>query len=374
MMVAAVVALLSVIGCLQCIAGWIAVARFAGRPSATPAEYPPVTILKPLYGAEPLLEEALASCCRQAYPTFQIVFGVRDEADPALVVARRLQARFSDCDITIVVDPALYGTNRKVSNLINMLPSARHDLLVISDSDLHLPADYIAQLVAELEKPRTGLVTAAYVGLPPADLGWCAELGATHITHGFLPGVLLSRALGREDCLGSTTMLSRDTLSRIGGLGALVDVLAEDNIMGQRVRDLGLTIGLADTLVAATVPEPSLPALWHHEVRWTRTIRATAPWELAGSTLQYPRALWSVALFGGGWAVRAICMIGIDRAVRRKTERRLSMTAAWLPPIRDILSVVEIGASYGIGRVWWRGHEMSANGLVVNPIVPQLEV
>ena len=269
---AEIAAFLSVLGCVACLAGWIAVARFAARRPSAPSQYPPVTMLRPLYGEEPLLEEALASCFGQNYPTFQIVFGLRDESDPALAVVQRLQARFPTCDVTIVIVPTLHGQNRKVSNLINMLPYARYDALVISDSDLHLPPEYLEWLVAELEKPGTGLVTSAYCGLPPAELGWQAKLGAMHITHNFLPGVLLSRVMKRQDCLGSTTMLHRNTLDRIGGLGALVHLLAEDNVMGQRVRDLGLSVRLADTVVAATVPESSLRALWDHEVRWMRTI------------------------------------------------------------------------------------------------------
>jgi ceramide glucosyltransferase len=380
-----VVAFLAVLGGFQCLAGWIAVARFAARPSSVPMEYPPVTMLKPLCGEEPLLEDALASCFGQIYPTFQIVFGLHDETDPALAVVRRLQARFPDCDIAIVIDPTLHGPNRKVSNLINMLPYARYDALVISDSDLHLPPKYLERLVVELEESGSGLVTSAYVGLPPAELGWQAKLGATQITHNFLPGVLLSRVLGRQDCLGSTTMLYRDTLAQTGGLDALVHLLAEDNVLGQRVRDLGLSIRLADTVVAATVPESSLRALWHHEIRWMRTIRTSAPLALAASSLQYPLfwaamacalsggAPWSIALYGGSWAVRTTSVIGIDGALCRKVGRPAPTAAAWLLPLRDILSVVEIGASYWIEDVTWRGHSMNANGIAANPIAPQMD-
>lgn len=383
-MVANIVAFVSVLGGLQCLVGWIAVAWFAARRSARPVHRPPVTMLKPLYGAEPLLEEALASCFAQDYPAFQIVFGLHGATDPALAVVRRLQARFPECDATVVVDPSLHGPNRKVSNLINMLPSARYDALVISDSDLHVPPDYLGRLVAELEKPGTGLVTAAYAGLPPPRLGWRAQLGATQITHNFLPGVLLSRALGRQDCLGSTTMLHRDTLARTGGLHSLAHLLAEDNALGQRVRDLGLSVGLADTVVAATVPEPSLRAMWHHEIRWMRTIGVSAPFALAASTLQYPLfwaalacalsggAPWSLALYAGCWAVRALSVMGIDRALRRKMGRLAPMAALWLLPVRDILSVVEIAASYSVEDVTWRGHRMNVRGVAAHPIAPQL--
>jgi len=372
----------ALIGILSCLAGWIAVLRFAASPSLPPTKYPSVTILKPLCGEEPQLEEALASCCSQTYPTFQIVFGLHHRTDPALAVVQRLQARFPDCDIAVVVDPALHGSNRKVSNLINMLPSARHDVLLISDSDLHVPSNYLERLVVELEKSGTGLVTSVSFGLPPAELGWPAKLGATQITYNYLPGILLSRVLGRQDCLGSTAMLRREVLERTGGLFPLAQLLAEDNVMGQRVRELGLSVRLADTVVAATVPEPSFSALWRHEVRWTRTIRASAPIALAASILQYPLfwaamacalsagAPWSIALLCGTWFVRAIAMKGIDAALRGKIEHLAPASNVWLMPVRDILSVIEIGASYWIENVVWRGHKMNANGIVSEPLAP----
>ena len=313
-------AFLACLGLLQCLAGVWAARRFAGArgQGVLPADPPPVTILKPLCGDEPLLEEALTSCFAQDYPAFQIGFGIQNPNDPALEVLERVRRRFPDRDIAVVVDPTPHGPNRKVANLINMLPSAKHDVVVISDSDLHLPRNYLERLVVTLERPGTGLVTSLYIGVPPADRGWAAKMGSTQINHCFLPGVLLSRALGREDCLGSTAILTKETLERTGGFQALVQLLAEDNVMGQRVKALGLRVGLADTIPTATVPEPNLRALWEHEIRWTSTIRALAPVSLCGSTLQYPLfwallavlagmgAAWSLVLFVAAWICRWI--------------------------------------------------------------------
>lgn len=377
------VALFSILGMVQCVAGWLAVRRFAVPPSSKPSAYPPITILKPLYGTEPLLEEALTSCFTQNYPDFQIVFGLHHSTDPALAVVERLKLKFPKTEVAIVIDPTLHGPNRKVSNLINMLAAARHDLLVISDSDLHVQPDYLERLVVASEVPDAGLVTAAYVGLPPDELGLKALLGATQISHNFLPGVLLSRALGRQDCLGSTALIDRDTLERTGGLHGLVHLLAEDNVLGQRVLELGMSVGLADTVVAATVPEPTVLALWNHELRWARTIRASAPVGLAASTLQYPMfwatvawALsggerWSLGLFAGSWLVRAVAVAGIDLALRRKTGVRTRLSTLLLLPLRDMLSILEILASYCIDDVIWRGHKIDATGVAALPLAPQ---
>jgi len=383
-LIADLMAILACLGLLQCLAGVSVVRRFAkarGRGVLSPRP-PAVTILKPLCGDEPLLEEALVSCFRQDYPEFQIVFGIQNPKDPALAVVRRLCERFPERDVAVVVDPTPHGPNRKVANLINMLPSARHEVLVISDSDLHLPADYLERLVVHLEKPGAGLVTSLYIGSPPTANGWAARMGSTQISHCFLPGVLLSRELGREDCLGSTAMLTRDTLERTGGFRALVQLLAEDNVLGQRVKGLGLSVELADTIPTATVPEPNLRALWEHEIRWTSTIRALAPVSLCGSTLQYPLfwsllavlfsggAPWSLVLFVAGWTLRWVATALIDSALKPMVGRPALLTPFWMLPIRDLLSMAEIATSFGVDEVVWRGHKLGTNSDARPTVVP----
>lgn len=367
-------ALVAGLGLLQCFAGWAAVIRFAAAPAPAPRQLPPVTILKPLCGDEPFLADALASCCRQDYPVFQIVFGVQDAADPALAAVRDVQAKFPERDIAVIVDPTVHGRNRKVANLINMLPSARHDVLVFSDSDLRLAPDYLTRLVAALEKPNTGLVSTLFVGRP-APGRWPPRLGAAQINYSFLPGALLARALGRQDCLGSTMALRRRTLERIGGLPALVQHVADDNVLGQRVAALGLAVDIADTVPAATVPEATLTALWHHEMRWARTIRALVPVSFGLSAIQYP-ICWAllacilsrgdlpyVVLLGLAWGVRTAAAWGIDHALKPKLAPLGLAPAApvWLLPFRDILSIVEMIASYSSDRVVWRGMVMEAD-------------
>ena len=164
------------------------------------------------------------------YPRFQIVFGLQDATDPALHVLRRLCARFPAVDIKVVIDPTQHGINRKVSNLINMYPHAAHDLIVIADSDIHAPSGYLADLAAELARPGVGLVTTLYTGLQATGTV-AARLGAAQINHSFLPGALLARSLGRQDCLGATMALRRQTLEAVGGLHALVHHLADDAVL-----------------------------------------------------------------------------------------------------------------------------------------------
>jgi ceramide glucosyltransferase len=338
-------------------------------------------VLKPLYGAEPLLEDALATLCVQDHPAYQIVFGVQSDADPAVAVVRRLQARFPDRDIALVIDPRRHGANGKVGNLINMLPAARHAIIAIADSDLHVRPDYLTRLLAALAEPGTGLVTTLYAGLPATDR-LAARLGATQITHGFLPGALLSRALGRQDCLGATMVLHRDTLARIGGLPALADHLADDNALGRLVRGLGLAVRLADTVPATTVPETTLRALWRHELRWARTIRALAPAPFAASVLQYPLvwaalavpasggAVWALLLFLAAWRVRAKLARWIDRSLAPLLPGVAFAAPVWLLPLRELMSVTVLAGGFTGSRVEWRGHALDADGPVAVPPRP----
>jgi ceramide glucosyltransferase len=369
--VAILAALLSVIGIAQAIAGWIATIRFVERSPVLPSERPPVTVLKPLHGDEPLLEQALATLCCQDYPEYQIVFGVRDCTDSAIAVVGRLRAAFPMRDIALTVDPTEHGANRKISNLINMVPAAKHDVLAIADSDLHVRPDYLSDLVGTLAIPGTGLATTLYVGLP-ASRRIPALLGASQITHSFLPGALLARAMGRQDCLGATMCLRRTTLMQIGGLNALVDHLADDNVLGQRVRGLGLAVRLAGTVVETTVPEATFTALFRHELRWSRTIQALVPGAFALSVLQYPifwalaaviasiGAWWTIGLFLLAWVGRAIAVTGIDRALAPKLETLAFPAPVRLLPLRELLSVATMLASYTGKTVDWRGHTMHA--------------
>jgi ceramide glucosyltransferase len=392
-MVAWIAAGLSCVGLIQALAGAVLVWRFTSRaPHRDAGEMPAITVLKPLHGDEPLLEAALSSICRQDYPVWQVVFGVQNPDDTALPVVRQLQARFPDCDLAVVVDPTEHGPNRKVANLINMFPAAKHDVLVIADSDLHVAPDYLRRLAAALREPGTGLVTTLYSGLPlppapsrqgtgspknaPPPLaggGWgggvVGGLGACQINQYFLPGALLARALGRQDCLGATMVLRRDTLELIGGFPALVGHLADDNVLGRLVQMLGLRVALADTIPATTVGEATLPALWRHELRWARTIRALVPAQFAASVLQYPlvwaalavllaaAAPWSLAWFVAAWALRSLAAIGTDRVLGLANR-----SPVWLLPLRELMSVAVMVASYAGRQVDWRGHTLQAEG------------
>lgn len=366
-----VFAVLAVLGLAQALFAVVLARRFAVRAAPAPGRLPPVSILKPLHGDEPMLEAALASLCVQDFPTYQIVCGVQDPADPVLAVLDQLRARFPAVAIDVVVDPTPHGANRKVANLINMLPMARHDVLVIADSDVHVGPRYLRDLCASMSQPGVGLATSLYVGLA-ATRGLPAWLGAGWINHIFLPGALLARALGRQDCLGATMALQRETLVRIGGLDALSAHLADDNVLGQLVRRLGLRVDLAPCVVATTVAETSLSALWRHELRWARTIRALEPVGFAASILQF-KLVWaglvvaaapglpSLIFFAVLWAAGALAARGVERSLAPHLKGLAFAAPVWLLPLREALSVAVLIASYAGNQVEWRGHQLSAS-------------
>jgi len=350
-------------GCVQAAVGATLLRRFETPPSGKvrDAALPPVTVLKPLHGDEPLLEEALSSFCTQDYPEVQIVFGVQSRTDSAIALVERLQARFPELDLVLVVDGTPHGANRKIANLINMLPASRHDVLVISDSDIHAEPNYLRQVVAALETPGTGLVTTLYGGRP-ASLTLSRRLAAGQINHNFLPGVLMSRLLGRQDCLGATMALRRETLDAIGGLPALSPHVADDSALGRLVRAHGQGIAVARTMTITTIAEGSLRDLFAHELRWGRTVRTVEPVGYALSAIQLPLFWASAALllqpgralpwlaFLLAWLVRALAANIIDRRIGQR-----GTMPALLLPLRDWLSAFVMLGSFSGRRVAWRG-------------------
>jgi ceramide glucosyltransferase len=343
----------------------LAVRRWRDRPFTRAGRQPPITILKPLCGAEPLLYENLRSFCDQDYPVFQVIFGVRDGNDPAGQVARRLIEEFPHRDLRLIIDERIIGTNHKVSNLINMMPAAHHDRLVIADSDIRVGRGYLDALAGPLDDPAVGLVTCLYRARPVGPL-W-SRLGAQFVNEGFLPSVLVADMLGSTDFgFGATLAVRRAVLERIGGLPALADYLADDYLLGALTRQLGLRTVLSPYLVETVVHEPGFAALFAHELRWSRTIRLVRPWGHAGSlfTHSFPVSLIGAALIHSlPWSA-ALPLLALFLRLVLYSSVRSSLhlsdpVTAWLVPFRDLLSFIIWSTSFLRRRVRWRQRELS---------------
>jgi ceramide glucosyltransferase len=336
----------------------LAAMRFARRRGATSLKRPPVSVLKPLHGAEPGLYENLRSFAEQDYPAYQIVLGVRDRTDGALPIARKLIRDLPGRDIRLVIDPGVKGSNLKVANLENMLPVAAHDVILIADSDMRVTRDYLAAVTAPLADPATGIVTCAYKGMPTGGL-W-SKLAALHINFGFLPGALAGDALDvGGGCFGATIALRREVLERIGGLARLRNELADDHRMGSAVRRLGLQAVMSSYIVENRVSEPSLASLWRHELRWARTSRAMAPAGFAGSIITHTVMLTVLVAVASGSAAAWACVV-LSLLMRwlsaMAIARRLGLPSGgmWLLPMRDALSFAVFLASFCGRNVSWR--------------------
>jgi ceramide glucosyltransferase len=348
-------------GAIYLLAVWFAVRRFArAQPAAGPGRGPPVTILKPLHGEDPELYENLRSFYAQAYPVVQIVFGVRDEGDPAVAVVRRLIADLPGADLALVVDPRVHGTNLKISNLINMMAVARHPILVVADSDMRVTSRYLDALVGELATPGVGLVTCLYTGRPAPNL--CSRLGALFINHGFLPSVLVGDLVRPwPGCFGATMALHRETLRAVGGFARFRDLLADDYRLGAAVVEAGFRVALSRYLVEDVLVEPDAAALLRHELRWARTIRSIAPLDYAASVITYPLAFGLLSALLSGLSVPGLAVLLAILAWRLIVVRMIDKAFAlprqplWLVPVRDVLSFFLLIASFCGKTVAWRG-------------------
>ena len=358
--------LVAVAGCGFLLTATIVVARAAGSP-ARPRSVaaPAVTVLKPLHGDEPGLRDNLGSFCSQDYPgPIQVVFGVQDPDDGAIAVVGHLRKAQTTRDLDLVIETKVHGLNRKVSNLVNMAPRIRHDVIVLADSDMRVDAGYLCRVIAALEQPGVGAVSCLYYGV--ALTGVWARLAALLINAQFLPSVVVALAFGlAHPCFGSTLALRRGALTAIGGFEPFVDCLADDYAMGAALRAQGCNVAIPRFAVAHVCTQTSLRELWRHQLRWARTIRSIDPIGYAGTLVSHPVpwALIAVLLGAGSTALLpavavAIAAIACRMVVLRQVERayRLPPQPHWLVPACDLLSFAVFAISFLNWEVSWRGH------------------
>ena len=370
---------LAATGCVYALIAAAAMRRFTGEDASEATAFPSITILKPLHGAELGLHDKLASFCDQDYPgPVQILFGVQDANDPAVAVVDRLIAERPGADLRLLVSTRPAGPNPKVATLIGLQGRIRHDIVVLSDSDVSVERNYLARTVATLAQPGVGLVTCLYRGTPvPSLWAWLASMA---IDYDFLPNVLVGLALGlARPCFGSTIAMRRETLERIGGFDAFLEYLADDNAIGEAVRGIGMRVAIPRWIVEHACPERSFMELWSHELRWARTLRAVSPAGYAGMVITHPlpfallgASLNGLGALGGGSIVAAIaCRLVLQLQVDHTLH--VSTSRWWLGPARDLLAFVVYVASFFVDVVSWRGqrYRVRADGTLVSVVEPK---
>ncbi len=294
---------------------------------------PPISILKPIHGRDERLYQALVSHAEQDYPEFELLFGVRDPDDPALVDIRRLATEYPHLPIRIVTDLPK-ASNGKVGTLIGLVAVARYPTLLVNDSDILVESDYLRRVAAPLENPAVGLVTCLYRA---RGQSFPARFEALGIATEFIPGVLVARLIGvAEFALGSTMAFHKSHLQQVGGFESIANYLADDYQLGKRIHELGLHIAFADSIVETNLGSGTWRDIWKHQIRWSRTIRVSRTGGYIGALVTHA-TFWSlIALLAGQWQM-ALLTMAIRIAAAIATGKLLKTKIAWwLIPIRDL--------------------------------------
>ena len=325
---------------------------------------PPITVLKPICGMETNLAENLRSFCRQDYDQFQVIFGVHGEDDKAIPTIRALIEEFPERDLSLVIDDTIIGSNYKVSNLANMFGSARHDIIVVADSDMRVCRDYLKAVVAPFKDPQVGAATCVYSGRAAGKLP--SKLGALFINDWFLPSALIPAVFGRLTyCFGATMAIRRSNLEQFGSFNALANILADDFMFGRLVHQQGHRVALIPYIVENVIEDPSLKSLFLHELRWARTIRSVEPLGYAASAITEILPLAAIAavclyvatgsfIYAGGiFAAAAVLRLALHYTISSLVSGRGS-AAPLLVPLRDVMSPIIRLSSYFGRKVTWR--------------------
>jgi ceramide glucosyltransferase len=345
---------------------WGAVGFLRGRKAADKSVRPTqaVSILKPLRGTDPEMYESFRSHCLQDYPEYEIIFGVSDASDPAIPLVEKLKTEFPQRAIRLMVCHENLGANTKVSNLAQMVREARHEYLIVNDSDIRVEPYYLRQVLAPLADPGVGLVTCLYRGIANSSLG--SRLESLGISTDFCAGVLVAQTVenGIRFGLGSTLAFRRRDLQAIGGFEAIANYLADDYQLGSRITALGLKVKLSDVVVETFLPRYTLRSFVAHQLRWARTIRDSRFWGYLGLGLTFglPWALLALVLAkGAGWswgllgltaAMRVAVAVVVGSFVLR--DRQVMRLLACIP-VRDVFALLVWMSSFAGHTVAWRG-------------------
>ncbi len=338
------------------------------RPAADPpVTHLPVSILKPVHGRDPRFYDAIRSHAVQEYPEFEILFGVSDPADPAIVEINRLRRAFPECPISLHV-VATDAPNAKAGVLAELARQARYPVLLVNDSDIHVEPNYLQEVTAPLADSSVGLVTCLYRAA--AD-SFAARAEALGIATEFAPSVLVARLLGvAEFALGSTMVFRSAVLREAGGFQAIQQYLADDYQLGHRIHQCGYRIVFAPSVVETHLGSESWPQVWRHQVRWSRTIRVSRPQGYYGYVVTHA-SLWAlVALAAGQWwaaaialSVRLIAGLWIGAGILKYRRAAIYFP---LIPLRDLFGfAIWVAGLFG-RTVEWRGQKLllSPDGII----------
>jgi ceramide glucosyltransferase len=343
------------------------VLRLHLRPTRSePPSLPPISILKPLCGVDDDLAANLASFATIDYPSYEVLLGVRDTADPAWSVAQGAALRWPGRFRT-VLQRGEPGLNPKVNQLIGLAAAARHEVLLVSDSNVRAPAGYLHDVARHLADPSVGLVTHPVGGVGEASLG--STLENLQAASAVGPAtVAVKRLAGRDIVVGKSMALRRKDLKALGGFESVRNVLAEDYVLGVKVtRTLGKRVAIGSVAVPAVSERRSVEGFLSRYGRWCVMQRKIAGTPLyAAQALLYPLpfALAGLAFAPGPEALAAAVLVWLARAaLDGATARALrghgfGARVIWLSPLKDLLFLVAFTRAFGVNTVQWRGNRL----------------
>ncbi len=340
--------------------------RFFGSGiSNVPGFAPPVSILKPIRGLDRETYENYLSFCRQDYLEFEILFCVTDEQDPAVPIIEQVIRDFPERSIRLLIRSEPLGASDKVNKLCRMAREARHDVLIVSDSDVRVEPDFLRKIVAPFQDPKVGGVSCLYRGI--TDGSFAADIEAIGNSTDFVPGVLVAWLLGDVNfMLGAVMATTKKHLAEIGGFESLVDHFCDDYELGNRIAAQGHLVEISRHPVSIVYPHQTVAEAFRHQLRWNLSIRFSRPWGHFGLIFSQglPWALLGAAIVGsrsGAMAyLAAYLILRIAMAVSVGGEEmgdRLVIRKTWLLPIRDAFAFVVWLASFFPQRIHWRGRE-----------------
>lgn len=331
-----------------------------------PAVLPPLSILKPLKGVDAGLEENLRSLFRQNYPEFELILGTEDASDPALALARKVASEFPGVRSMVRSSPAGIGFNPKVNNLAQLLPHARHELILISDSNVRADPAYLADLVAHREVSGAGLVWSLFRGTGWQGLGGALE--ALQINGHVMGGLSgLVRLLGMPCAVGKSMLLDRGDLDRIGGLPYLGQFLAEDQVCAEDFVAAGRPVVVSGRLIDNVLGRRSLREAVGRHLRWARLRRHMNLPGYLGEGLLNPVFVALVAALGvrsaDAWGLAAGALAAVT-ILDRSSERRIGIRRPlWKYPVLELILGVSRGLLWFVplfsNAVCWRGRRLS---------------
>jgi ceramide glucosyltransferase len=341
------------------------------------ATFPPVSLLKPLHGAEVRLKENLESFFQQSYPDYEILFAVDTEDNEALPVAREVCARYLQVRTRIVVSGRPPWPNPPAYSYYRMAELAAHNILVISDSDVEVEPTYLRDVVAPLLDAGTGMVTCVYRGKNVG--GFWSAVHAIGMTVEMTAGVVTANLLeGMKFGLGPTIVVRRDALEKIGGYSVLGQYFANDFVIGNLIQKAGYRVVLSGHIIDHVVSPMTFRSVWQNQVRWARSTRWSRPWGHLGSGLTFAMpfgilgffAAAAMGRYGLGVSLLAVAVMnrvieswGIGWGVTRDPKAR---NAPWLFVIRDLMGFLVWCGSYLGRRTVWRqiGYRLKEGGQI----------